>query len=838
MVLNDGMSSVLKKITSALDTTLKSFEQVQRASGKAVDVSAIQKARSELASANAEIDDMAAGYRKAKEQEDQLNDSINSGTNAADKLLGKITSLVAAYASLSSIKNAVTDSLSAADTQIAAQTQLASVMNNMGTLDYYDKVLDKASEIQSKGIYGDEAMIAGAAELSTYFSDAQAVLSMMDTLSNYAMGMSGGGELDTTAMVDYATGIGKIMSGSYDAMTKKGFEFTDVQKAIIEGTATNAQIVSELGEEYVGLSNDMQAAAVIGNIIDESWAGLYETMSNTPEGKIISLKNTLGDMKETVGAELYPAVLELVDMVQDNLPEIETIIDGIVQALQVVITVLSWVVDLAISAASTIIENWSWIGPIVLGVAAAWAVYQIWQLAAAAAAGIMAAKQAIVNAVMTANPILIVVMALIAFVAIVYAAVGALNTFAGTSVSATGIVMGAFATLAAIIYNCFALAWNIVAAFIEFFVNVWNYPEYTIKAFAVNVAVAFLSFCLACVTGTQSAVSVIVGLWNAFGQAIYNVLAFICNIFFAIVEAIVNGWNSGVYQIKTYLVSMATSALSVAQSMASSFGSAASNIANVFISAANTAINAINAIIGALNNIPGVNISTVSTIGSVSWDGGAASIADTASSLQGLLGDAPETWTAPTLELGSLSDAYNEGKEIGADLVSGMESTLTSTISSLQDSIADTPEGYWSAPTLDYINLSDAAQAGYEFGQSVDDKISDLFDYEGLDLSSSPYNLGSTLDDIADDTGSIADDGSKGSGTSSDALDVSEEQLEYLRDIAERDAINRFTTAEVKIDMTGMTNKIDSSLDIDGIISQLTSGFSEALVTAAEGVHA
>jgi hypothetical protein len=329
-----------------------------------------------------------------------------------------------------------------------------------------------------------------------------------------------------------------------------------------------------------------------------------------------------------------------------------------------------------------------------------------------------------------------------------------------------------------------------------------------------------------------------VGLWNAFGQAIYNVLAFICNIFFAIVEAIVNGWNSGVYQIKTYLVSMATSALSVAQSMASSFGSAASNIANVFISAANTAINAINAIIGALNNIPGVNISTVSTIGSVSWDGGAASIADTASSLQGLLGDAPETWTAPTLELGSLSDAYNEGKEIGADLVSGMESTLTSTISSLQDSIADTPEGYWSAPTLDYINLSDAAQAGYEFGQSVDDKISDLFDYEGLDLSSSPYNLGSTLDDIADDTGSIADDGSKGSGTSSDALDVSEEQLEYLRDIAERDAINRFTTAEVKIDMTGMTNKIDSSLDIDGIISQLTSGFSEALVTAAEGVHA
>lgn len=37
---------------------------------------------------------------------------------------------------------------------------------------------------------------------------------------------------------------------------------------------------------------------------------------------------------------------------------------------------------------------------------------------------------------------------------------------------------------------------------------------------------------------------------------------------------------------------------------------------------------------------------------------------------------------------------------------------------------------------------------------------------------------------------------------------------------------------------TGMTNRIDGSADLDGVISQLTEGFTEALVTAAEGVHA
>lgn len=193
----------------------------------------------------------------------------------------------------------------------------------------YDAILAKASEIQSRGIYGDEAMIAGAAEFATYFSDANAILSMMDTLTDYAMGMSGGGALDSTAMVDYATGLGKIMSGSYDAMTKKGFEFTDTQKAIIEGTATEAQIVAELGQEYLGMSQDMQAAAAINAVISEGWGGLYETMSNTPEGKLIQLNNTLGDIKENVGAGIYPAVVRFVDMIQSHTPQIEAAAMGL-----------------------------------------------------------------------------------------------------------------------------------------------------------------------------------------------------------------------------------------------------------------------------------------------------------------------------------------------------------------------------------------------------------------------------------------------------------------------------------------------------------------------------
>lgn len=90
-----------------------------------------------------------------------------------------------------------------------------------------------------------------------------------------------------------------------------------------------------------------------------------------------------------------------------------------------------------------------------------------------------------------------------------------------------------------------------------------------------------------------------------------------------------------------------------------------------------------------------------------------------------------------------------------------------------------------------------------------------------------------SLDDITANTGQTA----ANTGAAVDALSTSAEELAYLRDIAEREAVNRFTTAEVRVEQT-ISNNISNSADLDGVISTLTDGFTEALMTAAEGVHA
>lgn len=133
-----------------------------------------------------------------------------------------------------------------------------------------------------------------------------------------------------------------------------------------------------------------------------------------------------------------------------------------------------------------------------------------------------------------------------------------------------------------------------------------------------------------------------------------------------------------------------------------------------------------------------------------------------------------------------------------------------------------------------------AFKAGAKWGDGVSDKVSGVLNgfkgsAGGIDTANMFSGAGYTAgkyDAVPADIANTA----KNTKKAADSLDITNEDLQYLRDIAERDVINRFTTAEIKIDMKN-NNNISSSTDLDGLISDLTDKVTGALSMAAEGVH-
>lgn len=137
---------------------------------------------------------------------------------------------------------------------------------------------------------------------------------------------------------------------------------------------------------------------------------------------------------------------------------------------------------------------------------------------------------------------------------------------------------------------------------------------------------------------------------------------------------------------------------------------------------------------------------------------------------------------------------------------------------------------------LGRFEYGEAWDAGYSFGEGIDESIanfdpSSLFDTnvpgagDYADLSNYGAGLAGDVGDIAGNTGAIKD-----------SMDITEEDLKYLRDIAEQEAINRFTTAEITIEQTNH-NTVSGKMDLDGVVDGLTGAVNEAVDIIAEGVH-
>lgn len=696
MVLNDGISGVLRKINTALNTTLNAFEQVQQASGNAVDTVQIQAARAALVEANREVDNMAEGYRRAAQQEEVLNRGLRNGASAADGMLGRVKSLVATLAAGAGAKAV----LGLSDQLASSSARLSLIVDDGGSVDALEqKIMASAQRSRASYLGTMQTISKLGLQAGDAFNSNDELIRFTELLNkNFVIGGSSATE-QAAAMyqLTQAMGSGRLQGDEYRSI----IENAPMLAGAIEDYMRNVQGATGAMKDWSseGLLTAGVIKAAVFNSADEvearfqqmpmTWGQVWTQMQNKA---IAAFDSVLSKLNQVANSERF-----------------STVTNGIISGLAGIAAVAGVVLDLLISGGALVVDNWSWISPIVWGLVAAFIAYNTVALitngingAMALAEGVKAAALAMstgatfaataaqygLNAALLACPITWIVVLVVALVAAFYAAVAAINHFAGTSLSATGIVMGAFAVAG---------------------------------AFIINLILGVVNF--------------VIGI----GVELYNLIATFANFF-----------------------------------------------ANVF----NDPVGAIiNLFAGMFDFILGIVES-------------AASLIDTV---------------------------------LGTDMSSAVAGFRNTVATKVEEIVGDQVEVMEKLDASDYqiqrIEYGDAWAAGNDLGKGIEDAVGGLFNF---DLGTGEdYGAGFTMDDIANNAALTAEN----TGATADALTASNEELAYLRDIAEREAINRFTTAEVSIDMTGMTNRIEGNADLDGVISVLTDGFTEALVTAAEGVH-
>ncbi len=688
----DTANSQLEQLRSQLDRAIQEQNNLNTAMQN-MDVSGANAAYLQLSQT---VGNTERYIRDNTDEQGRFNQEIQEGVSGAEGLMGMIKRVVGAYVGIQSVGKILNMS-----DELTQTTSRLDLMNNSfneinGTANETSELVNMvyAAAQDARGSFSDMASVVArfGNNARDAFGNSEEVVAFADLVQKQMTiaGASTQEAANAELQLSQALGSGVLRGDELNSIFEQApnliqniADYLDVPIGQIREMAADGELSADVVKAAI-----FAAADDINGKFDEmpmTWGQIWQSMQNTA---VMAFQPVLQRLNGMANSDAF-----------------QGLVDGAIEAMATTANMVLNIFDLVGSVAGFVADHWSIIEPIILGVAAAIIIYtaftkgaEIASRAASLATNAWTAAQGAFNAVMSMNPVGLVIIAVVLLIAIIYAAVAAVNHFAGTSVSATGLICGAFATALAFIGNLFIGTANTI---IGIGVTLWNAIANFVNAFAL-----------------------------VFNNPVAGIEAIFLSLFNFIVEVIE----------------------SAARMIDAVFGSSLAD-----------------AVAGFQNKVQ-AKVDAVIT--------------------------------------------ENGGSEI----------LKTVEMSDYQ---------------FNRFNYGDAWNSGYNFGQGIDDKISnfslsDIFgktdipnpdDYtSGFSDAIANSGAGGNLDSIADDTSAIKD-----------SVDITDEDLKYLRDIAEQEAINRFTTAEIKLDMTN-NNNVSSDADLDGIVDGMTTKVLEALEAVREGV--
>ena len=404
--------------------------------------------------------EQAAGVtRQAQQATEQFSKSQQTAAASVSGLTSKLQGLVGSYLGLQGLRGLVNLS----DTMASTTARLNSMNDGLQTTAELNNMIFQSAQ-RSRGAYQATAdMVA-----------------KLGTLAGDAFGSS-------AEVVAFAEQINK-------QMVLSGASTMGAQAAMLQLTQAMSSGVLR-GEELNSILE--QAPTIAQAIADYLGVTTGEMRELASEGRVTA---------EVVKAAMFSAAEET-NAKFEQMPmtwgQVWTSFQNIaLKALQPVLSGINWLSN-----------NIEIIGPIVLGVAAAFVVYTVAANGAAVAAKVWTAAQAGLNAVLALNPVGIVIMAIVLLIAAIYAVVGAVNKATDSSISATGIIAGAFAVLGAFIFNQFVVpVQNVLAALGNFIGNLFTKPVDTVKLLFLDLATTVLGHISTIAHGIEGLVNKIPGV--------------------------------------------------------------------------------------------------------------------------------------------------------------------------------------------------------------------------------------------------------------------------------------------------------------------------------------
>lgn len=494
----DGMTRPLQSMHRATSILINSFESMQRVSGNAIDTSSIQEAREELARAGAAFDEIEENIREAGNQQDRFNRRIRDGTTAADGLWGKLKGIAATVGGLAAAKKLL---------NISDQFSNTNARLNNAMINFDDG--GSLTDLEKK-------VMASAQRSRTSYMDAASPIAKLGLNARDAFG-----SMDEVIAFQELVNKQFVIGGA--SVQEQQAAMTQLTQAMASGVLRGEELNSIFEQapgiiqsiaDYLGVSiGEIRAMAADGQITADIVKNAMFAAADDIETKFSNMPKTWAQIwvgMKNKALSIFAPILTKINQI-GNSERFTQVTDAIINGLAGIASVATWVLDLLIGGAALVVDNWSWLSPIIYGVAGALLVYygylglvRAGELAlagvhavVAVAKGIMAAATMLVtgatwaqvsaqwglNGAMYACPIVWIIILIIALVALFYAAVAAVNKFAGTSVSATGLICGAFMAALAFIGNIFIALWNLV---VDVFVMIYNLVG-TVANFIGNV---------------------------------------------------------------------------------------------------------------------------------------------------------------------------------------------------------------------------------------------------------------------------------------------------------------------------------------------------------------